>query len=281
MLILYHVGMYYVSWDWHVKSPDAGPALEPWMRMSSPWRLSLLFLVSGAATSLMMLRGAGAAFMRSRTKRLLLPLAFGMLVIVPPQPYFEVLHKAGYAGDYLDFLALYFTGYGGFCRGDRCLILPTWNHLWFVAYLWVYTMLLQALLVLRPHALDVLARAAARALAGPLLIVTPIAALALVRIALGPRFPSTHALVDDWFNHAMYFGMFVAGAVFARMPDAWRRLAQWRWCGLAVAAAAWTLIVSVRERVHREDVARMAARRLCIDAMVRDRRRGGLRASGI
>ena len=90
MLILYHVGMYYVSWDWHVKSPDAGPALEPWMRMSSPWRLSLLFLVSGAATSLMLLRGAGAAFMRSRTKRLLLPLLFGMLVIVPPQPYFEV-----------------------------------------------------------------------------------------------------------------------------------------------------------------------------------------------
>ena len=69
-----------------------------------------------------------------------------MLVIVPPQPYFEVVHKAGYAGSYLDFLRLYFTGYGGFCRGGNCLVLPTWNHLWFVVYLWVYSVLLWALL---------------------------------------------------------------------------------------------------------------------------------------
>ena len=50
LLVLYHVGMYYVTWDWHVKSPDAGHALEPFMMLSSPWRLSLLFLVSGVAT---------------------------------------------------------------------------------------------------------------------------------------------------------------------------------------------------------------------------------------
>jgi glucan biosynthesis protein C len=242
VLIVYHVGMYYVSWDFHVKSPAAGPTLEPWMRMSSPWRLSLLFLVSGAATSLMLLRGAGGGFMRGRSTRLLLPLVFGMLVIVPPQPYFEVVQKAGYGGSYLEFLGLYFTGYGGFCRNGQCLILPTWNHLWFVAYLWVYTLLLWALLRLRPNALDALARVAARALAGPALIALPIAALALVRIALGARFPSTHALVDDWFNHAMYFGMFVTGAVFARAPGIWPRLEQWRWFGLGVAAAAWVAI---------------------------------------
>jgi len=242
LLILYHVGMYYVSWDWHVKSPAAGPVLEPWMRLSSPWRLSLLFLVSGAATSLMLMRGAGAAFVRSRSKRLLLPLVFGMCIIVPPQPYFEVVHKAGYAGTYLDFLRLYFTGYGGFCRGNDCLILPTWNHLWFVLYLWVYSVLLWAGLRLRPGALDALARITARALRGPRLIVLPIAALALIRLALGARFPSTHALVDDWFNHAMYFAMFIVGATFARLPDVWGRFAAWRWFGLVAALAAWSVV---------------------------------------
>ena len=35
LLVLYHVGMYYVSWDWHVKSPHAGPALEPLMLLTS------------------------------------------------------------------------------------------------------------------------------------------------------------------------------------------------------------------------------------------------------
>ena len=34
------------------------------------------------------------------------PLLFGMLVIVPPQPYFEVVEKVQYAGSYGDFLAL-------------------------------------------------------------------------------------------------------------------------------------------------------------------------------
>ena len=61
LLVLYHVGMYYVSWGWHVKSPFAGTALEPWMRLSSPWRLSLLFLISGAATSFMLQRDGASA----------------------------------------------------------------------------------------------------------------------------------------------------------------------------------------------------------------------------
>ena len=38
LLILYHVGMYYVTWDWHVKSPQASHAIEPLMMLSSPWR---------------------------------------------------------------------------------------------------------------------------------------------------------------------------------------------------------------------------------------------------
>jgi len=107
LLVLYHVGMYYVSWGWHVKSPFAGSALEPWMRLSSPWRLSLLFLVSGAATSFMLQRtGASVSLLGARSKRLLLPLLFGMAVIVPPQSYFEVVQQHGYAGSYIDFMRL-------------------------------------------------------------------------------------------------------------------------------------------------------------------------------
>lgn len=60
VLVLYHVGMYYVTWDWHVNSPHASHALEPFMLLSSPWRLSLLFLVSGAATAFLWDRCARA-----------------------------------------------------------------------------------------------------------------------------------------------------------------------------------------------------------------------------
>ena len=60
LLIVYHVGMVYVSWDFHIKSPSASTTIEPFMLLSSPWRMSLLFLISGAATS-MMLRGGAAS----------------------------------------------------------------------------------------------------------------------------------------------------------------------------------------------------------------------------
>ena len=146
LLILYHVGMFYVPWDWHVKSPQPVPALQSWMLLSAPWRLSLLFVVSGAATALLLQRGGPGASLGGRSRRLLLPLLFGMAVVVPPQPYLEVVEKIGYGGSYLDFLARYFQADGSFCRNGDCLELPTWNHLWFVAYLWVYTALLLAAL---------------------------------------------------------------------------------------------------------------------------------------
>lgn len=244
LLVLYHVGMYYVSWPWHVKSAQAGTWLEPWMRLSSPWRLSLLFLVSGAATSFMLQRtGAAGSLLAARSRRLLWPLLFGMAVVVPPQSYFEVVQQHGYAHGYLDFLSLYYSGFQGFCKADGgCLILPTWNHLWFVAYLFVYTVLLWALLRCWPRALERTAALAERALRGPALLVLPITVFAVLRLTLFDRFAPTHALVDDWYLHACYFAVFVLGAAWARDAAMWDRCAQWRWAALALALVAWATI---------------------------------------
>src|ERR1700736_5493507 len=117
LLIFYHVGMYYVTWDWHVKSAHASNAIEPLMMLTSPWRLSLLFLVSGVATAHLFERQGIRGFLGHRSVRLLVPLVFGMGVIGPPQSYLEVVEKVSYAGTYVDFLKLYFTGYHGFCHG--------------------------------------------------------------------------------------------------------------------------------------------------------------------
>ena len=175
VLILYHVGMYYVSWDWHVKSPYASDAIEPFMMLSSPWRLSLLFLVSGVAASFMLAKVGAASFMRQRSVRLLVPLVFGMFVIVPPQAYFEVVEKVAYLGSYGEFMRLYVTGFGDFCRGTDCLDMPTWNHLWFVAYLWVYTLVLGVIMLALGPRFNALAGKVAASLTGWKLIVLPVA----------------------------------------------------------------------------------------------------------
>jgi glucans biosynthesis protein C len=246
VLILYHVGMYYVRWDFHVKSPFAGAGLEPWMKLSEPWRMDLLFMVSGAGTALMLKAGATGSLLRMRSKFLLVPLLCGIVLIVPPQAYFEVRQKFSYGGDYLDFLALYFGHYNGFCKSGDCLILPTWNHLWFLPYLWLYTLLLWAAIRLLPTSLASGARFAQRLLAGAGLLAVPIALIFIVRISLFARYPSTHAMWGDWFNHAMYFGMFVIGAMFATQPTMWRGLVKRRWPALVAALSCWAVLVSLR-----------------------------------
>lgn len=243
VLIAYHIGMYYVSWDWHVKSPYASEAAEPFMMLSSPWRLTLLFFVAGVASRFLLERLGSAAFLRQRSLRLLLPLLFGMAVVVPVQPWLEVVEKLGYADGFAAFLRLYYSGYGGFCRED-CLDLPTWNHLWFVAYLWAYTMLLGLLATLLPTArIDALASRTGALLSGWRLLALPAIVLGLLRVSLAERFPTTHALVDDWYNHAAYFLPFLLGALMARAPRFWEQTSSLRWHALALALAGWAAVV--------------------------------------
>jgi len=243
LLILYHVGMYYVSWDWHVKSPFASTTLEPLMMLSSPWRLALLFFVSGCATAFLHAKSA-AGFVRSRNLRLLVPLALGFWVIVPPQSWAEVSEAVGYKDGYLHFLALYATAYPGFCRAT-CLRLPTWNHLWFVGYLWCYTMIAAAAWRFSPpQFLARLGAACARRLRGAWLIAAPTLWLALIRVALVGRFPETHALTDDWYVHALYFSVFALGLLLAREGAVWDEITRQRWTALALALASYAVVAT-------------------------------------
>lgn len=273
LLVLYHVGMYYVTWDWHVKSPAASDALEPFMLLSSPWRLALLFLVSGAATAFLLERerhgpdvaGRRPGFLAGRSWRLLVPLVFGMLVIVPPQSYYEVVEQlpGGYHDGYLAFYGRYLTGYDGFCDAEGCLDVPTWNHLWFVAYLWCYTGVLWVLVRAMPATLAAAGAALERPLAGLGILVWPALLLGLARVLLVGRFEQTHALVDDWYNHAQYFSVFLLGFLIARKEGIWQAMARVRWAALALWLGTWAGLLAYFVRfddVQPPELLRMAMR---------------------
>lgn len=241
LLIPYHVGMYYVTWDWHVKSAAASEALEPFMQLSSPWRLGLLFLIAGAACQGLFARRGALGTLKDRSLRLLLPLVFGMAVIVTPQAYFEVLTKvpAQLPGDggYLDFWQAYLHG-GKYCRGNDCMDVPTWNHLWFLPYLWLYavTGALLARFIRLPGELRLPAWA---------WLLLPAVPLALMRIYIKPRFPIEHDLVHDLYNHLQYGWLFALGWA-SRTPFAaefWAAARRLRWVALAVALAGWALLL--------------------------------------
>lgn len=240
LLILYHIGMFFVSWDWHVKSAHAGPAMQPLMLLTSPWRLALLFLIAGCATRFMADRLDGTAMLKSRSLRLLLPLVFGMLVIVPPQTYYEIVEKLGFSEGWLVFYAKYLTFHDGWRPGGKPLIVPTWNHLWFVAYLWAYSMIAIAL---RPLLLSVAAHRIAGwlmpHLCGAALLLVPSLFIALMRLWLRPLFGETHALVGDWYLHAIYLPLFLFGYGIAKADAIWAAIERLRWVALGLAMASY------------------------------------------
>jgi peptidoglycan/LPS O-acetylase OafA/YrhL len=244
LLIFYHVGMYYVTWDFHIKSPNASSTIEPLMLLTSPWRLTLLFVVSGAATHFILMRRSAGQFARERSRRLLWPLLFAMLVVVPPQSYFEVIQKGGYSLDYLDFWLRYLKADHTFCKDGKCLDLPTWNHMWFVAYLWVYAMLLALILRFAPTLPERITCAGEAWLRGWRLLALPVAYVTLTRWTLLNLFPSTHNLTWDWLNHATYLPAFLFGVLFLHSDAISANIRALRWPALWLAALSYLFLIS-------------------------------------
>jgi peptidoglycan/LPS O-acetylase OafA/YrhL len=247
LLILYHVGMFYVPWDWHVKTPHPVDGLMPFMLLTNPWRLTLLFLVSGAATRFLVDKSSVGKFTGARIARLLPPLLFAMFVIVPPQAYYEIVESAAQHAattplvvePYATFWVKYATASGHWCDVDGCLTTPTWNHMWFVAYLLFYTLVLALMLQVWRKAGEHIQTGAERALKGFGLFAWPILFLGAMRALLYARFGETHALVGDHYVHAVSFSAFLLGFGLAKSEILRERLIAVRWPALALAIAAW------------------------------------------
>lgn len=243
LLILYHVGMFYVPWDWHVKTPHPVEALEPFMLLTNPWRLTLLFLVSGAATRFMADKTTVGKLTGARVARLLPPLLFAMFVIVPPQSYYQVVeYIAAHPGTALsvdNFWVRYATASGHWCSPDGCLITPTYNHMWFVAYLFLYTLGLAGLLLVWRRLGEHIQAGAERILKGFGLLAWPILFLGLLRGTLYVRYGETHALVGDYYVHAVSLSAFLLGFGLAKSEVLRQRLIAARWPALALAVAAY------------------------------------------
>lgn len=84
-----HTGMIFVSWSWHIKSAETSRVLETVMAWLHYWRMPLLLFISGAGACFALGFRRPLQFLAERHRRLLAPLVFGMLVIVPPQIYLE------------------------------------------------------------------------------------------------------------------------------------------------------------------------------------------------
>ena len=233
LLIFYHAGMAWSGWSWHVTSPDTLDGLREAMRFLNRWRMPLIFVVSGAAVMLALGDRTPGAFVRDRLKRLLLPLAFGMAVIVPPQVYLERLYRGQFTGSFLQWLPHAFEGV--YPEGNM-----SWHHLWFVAYVLVLTLVLLPVFLWARSASGQAAVAGAGRIAARFglqwLMALPLAASTLW---LAPISWNVNGLVGDWHGLVSYGVLLLYGAFLFGSPDLLAALERQRLFSLAVGVVAY------------------------------------------
>src|SRR5690554_2031314 len=102
LLVFFHTGMLFVSWEWHIKNNEISEIIEWPMIFISQWRMPLIFLISGVGVYYALGYRSPKVFMRDRIKRIFIPLFTGIFLMVAPQVYFERLTQ-GFDGNYFSF----------------------------------------------------------------------------------------------------------------------------------------------------------------------------------
>lgn len=248
-VILYHVGMYYVAdWPWHLKSPHAAEWLQWPMRILNLWRMDLVFLISGVSLGFLS-RGQGTwGLLRSRGLRLMLPLAFGMAVIVPYQAYAQGVANGLVAPGFGAFLLRYLSMAEPWPKRafDGAEFGITWNHLWYLPYLFTYTALIALTLPLWNSAAGQWLRRGFNGLRGWKLLLLPVVPLLVFTMLLASRFPATHNLVRDFHLHSLYFTMFLYGYWMGVDTGVWKELERLRRVSLALAVVVIAIFIALR-----------------------------------
>lgn len=224
LLIFYHIGMFYVTWDWHVKSIHAGTFAQPVMSLLNPWRLALLFFISGLALRFAMDKAHLGRFAWQRSWRLFIPIIFGVFVIVVPQAWLQLLES----GEITDNLWQFYPEYVRGSYSKYSIVIPTWNHLWYIVYLFIYTLLLVP--IARPLSRFMTgtgAKVTAKLFANRwAVILLPAIPHMIYRIYLDPHFPTTHDVVNDWANHAHSLTMLLTGFLLAKDAAFWSAISR-------------------------------------------------------
>ena len=137
-VFLYHCSRFFDESNWHIKNSTTSLLVDTLKGIFDLWGMPLIFLVSGASIFFALHSGGAAQFLRERVWRLLVPLAIGILVLAPPQIYLDRLTHGEFQGSFLEFLPLYFQDWriwgGNFAW--------TGVHLWYLEYLFLFTIIL-------------------------------------------------------------------------------------------------------------------------------------------
>ncbi len=213
-----------------IHNAEHSPFLQLFVAFLHQFRLALLFLISGVGVRFALKHRDSRQFLRDRTQRLLPPLAFGVLVLVPPMVFLEKRFLGEFGGNFVEFYAELFTS-GFYPSGSL-----SWHHFWFIAYLFLFCLLgLPVFAYLLGPAGRRGIEKWSRALTPGFRLLLPIVPLAIVEIGLRGAFPGFRDLIHDWASFGHWFLIFLAGFCFASSESLLDRAQAIRHCVLVLA----------------------------------------------
>ena len=247
-LVVFHSAVVFASGaSWFVTDPRPNAGFTVFLLWGSLWGMPLLFLVSGMGARYAMRTRSAAAFARERLARLLVPFAFGLVVLVPPMFYIERLGQPAFHQPYWRFW-LSFVNVPAIARG----LLPrgSWTsggvsfdpaHLWFLYVLLVFSI---ALLPLFAYLRGPRGRPLTRRLAGfaechgAVVVLAAAVPMMAVEAAFGPDVNT-----GGW-ERVVYVFPFLYGFLIASDSRFEAALRRSRWPALAVGCTATGALVA-------------------------------------
>jgi glucans biosynthesis protein C len=221
---------------WLIQDVETSLLLGQFTAFTAPWIMPLFMLLAGSGAWFSLRKHTGKEYLWLRFRRVGIPLLAGTILVIPPQMYYHRRHLGEFEGSFLAFYPHFFDG-----------IYPTGNfsygHLWFLAYLLLYSAITLPLLRLvdssagRRWTLR-LAQWADRPGASIILSVPFVVPMA----GLWARYPMTGALVNDWALHGWLLSAFLSGYILLAQPR-FGELVMRRWREALVVGTAMSAVV--------------------------------------
>jgi peptidoglycan/LPS O-acetylase OafA/YrhL len=208
-LVPFHAALTYTGLgDTYIKTPIIGLNTVPLMLINislGSFFMTLLFFISGMAAYYSLRRRGSQAFMSERIRKVLVPFLLGFILLCPLQAYFKGLYE-GFLGSLIDFYAEFFS--------EKIVDYLGYSHLWYLLYLFVFTLLSLPLFKKWLIKEDELKKLSSFLCKGRN-IYYPVGFIIVAEMILRPFFPGPQTLITDWANNVVYFAMMVFGFVYA------------------------------------------------------------------
>lgn len=213
LVFLHHIGMPFNGDDFHIMNETSSKLLDDIMVFFEQFRLPLLFIISGTGTVFAFSKRTWSQFIKERASRLVIPLVFGVLIIVPPQTYIENINSYG---SFIDFYKNIFNHIEV-------------NHLWFIENLFYLSVgSIPYILFIKSKAAITFKKTIDQFCAKPLGMVAFVIPLIILKIVSKKYYPEDDTDITNLSTTLFYGYFFIAGITLAGTTSLWSSLRKYR-----------------------------------------------------